>query len=135
MEVGSTENVEACLNNPGFQVMTLRCLNSLRVYITSVSVGKAWIGCDSHFCVYGALKPDHVYFQNLTRSCDGKPTCTISATELNNISKIVPYIFEKCGNDTPAYNDRNKVMVDYICSGEFHCTCFHACFIHPAELF
>ena len=121
MDAAFATTAEACHNNPGFQIMQLRCpVNSNQnIYIQSVSVGKAWTKCDDYFCVYETLEPEHRYFINLTNKCDGKSQCSISATDLANISKMEPYIFAECGNNTPLYNDRNKVLVDYICSGEF----------------
>ena len=113
------EVVEACHNNPGFQMANIQCTPGLKIYITNVSVGTKWVRCDSHLCGYHAITFDHLFFMNISNSCDGQTQCMVSATELYVLSKIEPFIFHKCGNNTPLYNERNKVEVQYICSGKF----------------
>ena len=117
----NAEVAEACQNNPGFQIAALRCTTELKIYITNVSVGKSWSQCDSFFCSYHTIPVDHPYFMNISNSCDGQTQRMVSATELYELSKIEPFIFHICGNSTPSYinNYRNKVEVQYICSGKF----------------
>ena len=115
----NAEVVEACIYNPGFQIASLRCTTQSKIYITNVSVGKSWVGCDSYYCIYQTLTVDHPYFMNISNSCDGRALCTVSASELYELSKTEPYIFPKCGNGSPLYNDRNKVTVQYVCSGKY----------------
>ena len=115
------EVVEACHNNPGFQMANIQCTPGLKIYITNVSVGTAWVRCDSQLCGYHAITFDHLLFMNISNSCDGQTQCMVSATELYELSKIEPFIFHKCGNSTLSYinNYRNKVEVQYICSGKY----------------
>ena len=115
----SAETVEACLNNPSMQTVHFQCNNNMKIYIQHVSVGKSWELCDNFFCSYENLEQEHKYVQNLTNKCNGLSQCSILARELEDISRAEPYIFGKCGTPTPVYNDRNKVQVDFLCSGEF----------------
>ena len=119
IESTDCNRVEACHHNPGFQIMSLRCTTGLKIYITNVSVGKAWALCDSFFCSYQAILVDHLYFMNISNSCDGQTQCMVSATELYELSKTEPYIFDKCGNSTPLYNNWIKVEFQNDCSCKY----------------
>ena len=103
----NAEVAKACQNNPGFQIAWLRCTTESKIFITNVSVGTSWSRCDDHYCSYHTIPFVHLYFMN--------------ATKLYELSKIEPFIFHICGNSTPSYinNYRNKVEVQYICSGKY----------------
>ena len=117
----NAEVAKACQNNPGFQIAWLRCTTESKIFITNVSVGTSWSRCDDHYCSYHTIPVVHLYFMNISNSCDGRTTCLVSATKLYELSKIEPFIFHKCGNSTPSYmnNYRNKVEIQYICSGKY----------------